>query len=844
MKRFKRLALGSINSLCLACLSATSSLALANSPYVEFDANFLLATGGENIDISRFSRGNYIPPGEYIADVTLNNVYLGKVELVYVDDPENNTTKLCATPTLLAILDLTPEAIDSQLLASTICPSIAQVVPEAKFEFDMAELDLQVGIAQAYVKQRPFGYIAPARWQTGVPVLYTRYNINRYMSNSKGFSSSQYYLGVDAGLNLGRFSIRHFGSLVWSKRHGREYASSYTYLQHDIAPIRGQIRLGDFITNSSISDNISLRGAMVFSDDRMLANSERGYAPIIRGIANSNALVTVSQNGNILRQMTVPPGPFAISDLFPIAYNGNLEVEVKEANGQVQRFVVPYTATAELMRPGYSRYMLAAGRYREGSKVFNNEVVQASWQYGLTNNITLNLAFNGTKGYHSEVIGTAFNTPIGAFATNVTFSHALLNGLVFSDESGKFRGYSFSVSYNTVIKPTNTNVTVAAYRFLSKEYLGLQDYINLDNLKNQFIKPRDRIIGHYQAKHQLQLTVSQQLAKGYGYFYVRGIMNTYWIKRSKQFNYQVGYSNSYRGVNYSISLSQIRDSFGFKDSQVYLTLSLPLDFAAKGNNRPYLSQTLSQSSRNNFSSNTSISGSLGKDGRYSYNVSYDHSNNSQYNAVSLSNTYVSPYATLNASFSKDNKDNRQLSYGMSGAIVAHPKGVTLANDLSETFAIVHAKGAKGAQIDGTIGNQIDRFGNGIVPYLNPYALNTVGLNIDSIPDNVEFAATSMQVIPRANTAMLVEFDTTIGNTVFFDITNSDMLPPPMGTLVFNGAGEHVGVVTQGGRIYTRGVSSSGELNLSWGEQSCKIDYKLSSNIDSNLPVIVPVSCKF
>ncbi|WP_262407826.1 fimbria/pilus outer membrane usher protein [Psittacicella hinzii] len=815
----------------------------ANSDYVEFDASFLQAMGGESIDISRFSRGNYVPPGDYIADVVLNNKFLGKVELVYVDDPANNTTKLCATPALLAILDLTSEAINSQALAGEICPSIAQVVPEAKFEFNMAELELRVGIAQAYVRQRPYGYISPARWQTGVPVLYARYNLNRYTSSNQGHKTDQYYLGVAAGLNVGRFSIRHFGSLVWSNRQSKQYSSSYTYLQHDIAPLRAQLRLGDFYTNSAITDNVSLRGVMLFSDDRMLASSERGYAPIIRGIANTNALVTVRQGGNILRQLTVPAGPFAITDLFPIAYNGNLEVEVQEANGQVQRFEVPYTATAELMRPGYSRYMLAAGRYREGTHVFNQDIVQASWQYGLTNDVTLNLGFNGAKGYHSEVIGTAINTPIGAFATNMTFSHALLDGVVFSDESSKFRGYSFSVSYNTVIKPTNTNVTVAAYRFLSKEYLALSDYINLINLRNVRIKPRHDIIGNYQAKHQLQLTVSQQLAQNYGYFYVRGIMNSYWANRAKQFNYQVGYSNNFKGVTYSVSLSQTRDSYGTKDSQLYVTFSVPLEFARSGNNRPYLTQTISQSSSNNFSSNTSLYGTLGDDGRYSYNVSYDHANNSKYNAINLSNSYVSPYATVNASFSKDNKDNRQFSYGISGAVVAHPRGVTLANDVSDTFAIVHAKGATGAKISGTLGNQIDIFGNGILPYLIPYALNTVGLRIDSIPDNVEFEATSTQVIPRANTAMLVEFDTTVGNTVFFDITNEGVAPP-MGTLVFNGDGANIGVVTQGGRIYTRGVSNSGQLNLSWDNKTCKIDYKLSANIDPSLPVIVPVSCKF
>src|SRR5699024_1180875 len=121
----------------------------------------------------------------------------------------------------------------------------------------------------------------------------------------------------------------------------------------------------------------SLRGVQLSSDDRMLATSVQGYAPIIRGIANSNARVTVRQNGSILREVTVPAGPFSINDLYPMGYGGDLQVEILEANGEKRTFSVPYTATAQLIRPGYSRYQIAAGRYRFGNTLFNEKIAQA-----------------------------------------------------------------------------------------------------------------------------------------------------------------------------------------------------------------------------------------------------------------------------------------------------------------------------------------------------------------------------------------------------------------------------------------------------------------------------------
>jgi outer membrane usher protein len=57
----------------------------------------------------------------------------------------------------------------------------------------------------------------------------------------------------------------------------------------------------------------------------------KGYSPVVRGIAQSNAQVTIRQNGYVIYQSYVPAGPFAISDLYPTAGSGDLNVTIKEA---------------------------------------------------------------------------------------------------------------------------------------------------------------------------------------------------------------------------------------------------------------------------------------------------------------------------------------------------------------------------------------------------------------------------------------------------------------------------------------------------------------------------------
>ncbi|WP_366543752.1 fimbria/pilus outer membrane usher protein, partial [Salmonella enterica] len=60
---------------------------------------------------------------------------------------------------------------------------------------------------------------------------------------------------------------------------------------------------------------VRFRGVRFWRDMQMLPHSKQNFAPVVRGVAQSNALVTVEQNGFIVYQKEVPPGPFVFEDL-------------------------------------------------------------------------------------------------------------------------------------------------------------------------------------------------------------------------------------------------------------------------------------------------------------------------------------------------------------------------------------------------------------------------------------------------------------------------------------------------------------------------------------------------
>ena len=141
---------------------------------------------------------------------------------------------------------------------------------------------------------------------------------------------------------------------------------------------------GDGYTQSGVFDSVNFRGVQLYSDDSMLPESVRGFAPVVRGIAQSNAQVTIRQGGNIIWQSYVPPGPFVIDDLYPTAASGDLDVAVREADGSVHQFIQPFSAVPVMQREGQFKYALAVGQYRAANDQDKEPTfLQTTLSYGL-----------------------------------------------------------------------------------------------------------------------------------------------------------------------------------------------------------------------------------------------------------------------------------------------------------------------------------------------------------------------------------------------------------------------------------------------------------------------------
>ncbi|UGB45831.1 fimbrial biogenesis outer membrane usher protein [Frateuria edaphi] len=833
-----------------------------------FDRNLLSGAGSNTTDLSRFEHGNPVLPGNYNLDIYLNTVWVGRRDVRFEAASMQDSATPCVDRKLLDQLGLHPAKhsveLQDQLQDPAACVSVGELIPDATMSVDMADLRLDTSVPQAYLGQMPRGYVSPEYWDAGVPAALLNYNFNSYHSSSRGLSQTSSYLGLNAGFNIGPWHLRQDSAVNWQSatagaRAQKHWQTIDSYLRRDLPSLRAQLTIGDSYTDGGVFDSFGLRGVQLATDDRMLPDSLRGYAPVVRGVANSNAKVTVSQNGVQIYQATVAPGPFTISDLYPTGYGGNLDVTVTEADGRTRTFAVPYASLAQLLRPGTTRFGFAAGELRNRSLLDRPTVVQGTVQHGFNNLVTGYAGVEGAQAYAAVVLGAALNTRYGALAFDVTEAHARIPG--GADEADSSRsGRSMRVSYSKILPETNTSLSVAAYRYSTSGYLDLtdaalaRDYARRGLDAFGYVPPaavtlidgvplQTALTPGQQAalsgtaidpvntarlqrqRNRFDLTLSQRLGDQGGSFYTNVSASDYWDRGGTDTQFQLGYNNSFGRLSYGISATRTRDPSGHYDNEYFASFSLPL---GDSGHAPSLSLNLSRDQLGSMQEQAMLNGSAGVDNQFNYGATVSHGDSG--NAGSLNGGYRSPYAVFNAS-AGSGSGYSQTSLGVSGAVVAHPGGVTFGQPMGDTVGIVYVPGATGARLNSATGTRIDRFGYALVPYLTPYNLNTIEIDPKGLPLDVQLDATSAQVAPHAGAVVLLKFKTQTGRPAIVRARLASGQALPFGAQVFGTSDIPVGVVGQAGQILVRGVDQAGTLTARWQDdhgatKSCSFSYHI------------------
>ncbi|WP_053146301.1 fimbria/pilus outer membrane usher protein [Erwinia billingiae] len=795
-----------LHSLLAVFLTTSAAPIFAETSY-DFDESFVKNLSGVKVDVTRYSQGNPIDPGVYTLDVFLNGRLVSRENVRVIQD--GNSNKVCLTYNLIKSLAIKDSFFSAKqvndLRAESQCIALEDVVADSHAAINSADMQMDISIPQLYLLRTARGYVSPEFWDKGETAVSLNYNTNFYRSVNSGREYESFYGRALAGFNLGGWMFRHDGAMNWRRQQGSEYHhydNINTYVQRDIPQLKSRLLLGEGNTSGEIFDTLSFRGAQISTVDQMWPDSQRGYAPEIRGVARTNAQVSVTQNGNKIYETTVSPGAFNITDLYPTGYGGDLDVTVKEADGSESHFSVPYAAMARLKRPGMTYYTLTGGQSRHANMVYTPSLYQGTIQHGFTNSLTGYGGLLGSDNYTSLLLGGAFGLPFGAISLDIT-------GAQTEYADNKKQGVSYRATYSKKVSSTSTNFSLAAYRFSSSGYYSFNDALQVNNYykKNGNETAKTSLS---RAKQRFSMTASQKLGDSFGNVYLTGFVQNYWNSPGTNTQFQLGYNNTIGRVAYTFSANRLLYSTGGHDTQFSLDFSVPLGSDSK----QYLTGGATHS-KEGVTAQTAVNGVLGDYDQYNYNVSASRDvDNSK--SGSVSGQYRSPYSTLTASYTKGN-NYYSASGGASGTVVALPDSLTFSAYQATTYAVISAPDASGAHVIGYPNIVLDGNGRAIVPNLMPYRINELAIDPKGIPLDVELEATQQRVIPIEGAIVRVDYKTNKGQPLLIRANQLDGNPLPFGAAVNDENGNLVTTVSQGGQIYTRLNKDISQLHVSWGK---------------------------
>lgn len=826
------------------CYAEDNNKTSVDEAYI-FDQALLKDSGISPQLLKQLSEGQQIAAGQYRLDLYINQQLVERTQIEYKAN-KNNKLSPCFNREQLAKTNIIISGLDTASVANE-CVFLEDYIPDAKFDFDFNKLKLNLIIPNLYIKQNPRGYVEKKDWDAGSSIGFINYMANYYLNNyeisGKNHQQSSTYIALNGGINFAQWQFRQQSSVNLDE-HTSSWNNIKSYVKRPLENIQSELSIGQLNTSGRFFSGLNYLGINLRSDERMLPESMRGYAPVVQGIAKTTARVSIKQNNREIYQSTVAPGAFRIEDLFPTSLNGDLDVYIYEADGSVGHFKVPFSAVPDSLRQGAYKYDINIGKTREYTE--DAYFANIDTQYGLNNTFTLNSGLRLAKGYQAAVVGTAFNHYFGALGTDFTYTNAKL-----SDQSYQ-SGWMINTTYSKTFVPTQTTIALAGYRFSSSGYQDLSEILNNDHEKQDIQSNQQNASYINQEKSRVVLSINQNMDQ-WGTLYLSSSLHHYRDQKNKDYQLQLGYGKSFKnGISMNFSIVK-QQSHPAETNRIETDQEIPLDKYHKNNDTQYavsFTFPFNQKTKRindltvNYSNNisntyqASISGILSERQAIHYNLGLNYDDATHQNTLNFGAQKRFAYANLGLNASSS-ENYWQSSANIQGAMAFHRGGITLGHYLSDTFALIEAPGAKGAQVLNAQNTKIDRFGFALVPTLTPYRFNALVINPIGSSSQIEFEENDQKVAPYAGATVKVKFNTKKGYAMLLHATPDSGENLPLGADVFDEYSQNIGVVGQNNQIYIRSEKTTGSLNVKWGNQiqdSCHIDYQLSKE-QINAPLI-------
>ncbi|WP_217274038.1 fimbria/pilus outer membrane usher protein [Shewanella sp. VB17] len=797
----------------------------------EFNSRFIKSK--DKIDLKKFVESGFVEDGRYLLGIYFNGEYL------YSENINVNEGKACITNEVLQSLPINDKGLDvysknTHIVNDKLCYLVSNE-ENTSSSIDIGKGNYKIIVPQIYVlTDYQAGFVNKKYWDDGIPALFVDYNVNYFSSKANEYSdwnSSSSVYGV-IGANYNALRIR---ANFQSSDDNPEFSSLYGFMP--IRSLDSKLTFGNTSFGSDIYDGFRMNGVRLQSDDNMLPSNLRGYSPVVSGNADTNAVITIRQQGSVLKIVNVNAGPYVIDDISQSS-QGVLDVEVKQADGVIKHFQVNGADTLFLTRPGHIRYSVSAGipdsSYYDHSPGF----ISAEASYGLNNNLSL---FTGTllsEEYQSYTLGAGVNfNYFGAVSANISNAAATLF------DNSDVEGLSYGIAYNNTIPDIDLDMRVAGYRFSEEQYYEFDEYLSTyqnDSISDSFETNNNR-------KSESSLILSKSFADVSTNFSYT--LNEYWDDRRKTVRYNLNASKPfviydstlYLSINaYKTDESYIEyessEKFGefsptLSEEGISLSITMPLG----GGNNSIAFQT--RSVNNRYTQSLTYSGNTDK-GDY-YSVAYDEYEGE---SIGITGNYNRNFAVVSTQLGASYKTNSysQVNANVSGTVLASEHGIAYSGiTAGDTKLLIDTK-APNVTVTGNGHDESNAFGLALINGLTPYRKTNNTVDYKSLPKNVEVLDNIKSVALTEGAVGFQQIRARQGDNFIARIESQNAIP--FGAVIIDKENmQKIGMVSSGQKSYISGVNIDSQLKAVWGDQECQL--VISAAVINSKKTIRPVVCK-
>lgn len=518
---------------------------------------------------------------------------------------------------------------------------------------------------------------------------------------------------------------------------------------------------------------------------------------------------------------TVPHGPVELTNL-PTYNNGEYELRLRDALGREQTVRQSYFFSEGLLRTGLHDFSYSAGVMRRGflSDHYDEPGVSATHRYGVNNWLTAQAHFEGTED--NQAVGVSAATAIpwaGVLNTTV----ATTRGLGARDDA---------IHYSVALENRYRHFAYALRHEAFDEGFLLPN----NPLPRNSAKSRSLISAASRLPWGDSLSLSYSDARSRIQTPVRGIRANYAWRLPA--NLTVNLFGSWlidpvddwsAGLSVHVPLSA-------------LVPRLPQRYGPFEARRTRLSVqgTDGQTQDAFLQARVSSTARLGDE-----HIGLAYSNNLIGNqAQTVSASWVGHTISALAGYTQAEQIDT-WTLGASSGLVWISDRLKPTRPIHNSFALIRlGEDNAGVRVNG---HAADRRGDVLLSPLQPYYDNPIRINAGDLPPNVRADALEYSINPHFRSGSVLQARLPVIRDALVSIRlegdDGQLVPLPMGALVFADGRDETFPVGRDGRVYAHGLNDVTTLFVQWRGRRCDLAVLLPDHVpDLTIPEIGPLLC--